>query len=174
MLYYVYRIPTPIERQHMRKLPSEVVNSTKKIVTTRWAVTGLKIPKWIYPLVIWVTAIRSLSYGLELLFTVTSNPISPMMSFAAVFGIQLWGLLMLIGVAFIILGLLFRISILITIGTLVSFAVWTAFSVILGIGYLDLNTGGRFVVAALATAITWGAFFIVQLNTLRLMGDDFE
>lgn len=173
MLYYMYYIPTPIERQHMRKLPSEVVNSTKKIVTSRWAVTGLKIPTWIYPLVIWVTAIRSLSYGFELLFTVTNNPISPMMTFAAAFGIQLWGTLMLIGAVLIIIGLITRVSILITVGTLISVAVWLAFSGVLAIGFLDVHAGGRFVVAALATAVTWGAFFVVQLNTLRLMGDDF-
>lgn len=153
----------------MLKLP-EVVKDTKGLLTTRWSVGGLKIPNWIYPLVLWVTLIRSISYGVELLLLITNNPIGPMMAFAAVFGIQLWGILMLAGALILILGLIFRLSILVTLGSLISMAVWACFGLVLGFGFIELHTGLRFVVTAFATAVTWFAFFMVQLNTIKQSG----
>lgn len=153
----------------MRKLP-EAMNGTKSIITSRWTVSGLKIPAWIYPTLLWTTIIRSFSYGIELLLSVTSNPISPLMAFANVFGIQLWGILMLAGVFILIIGLITRLSILVTIGTLLSAAVWLSFAAVLGIGAFELMAGFRFVIAALMTGITWLAFFSIQLNTYRFKG----
>lgn len=142
---------------------------TKKVLSTRWSASELHVPAWVINSVIYITILRSLSYGLEL-FLLVNNPVSPLMAFAAIFGLQTWGVLMLIGVGVLVIGLLFRNSITVTVGALICGAVWLAFGLTLGIGATNIGDGWRFVVAALSTAATWIIFFYIQLRTIRLNG----
>lgn len=153
----------------MRNQFSRVLSDTRKVLGTRWDTRSLVVPAWVINTIIYITLARSVAYGLEL-FLITSNPISPMMAFAAIFGLQVWGLLMLIAVVITLAGMLLKNSILVTVGVLLSAAIWTGFGVSLSIGFLNLGTGGRFVVAALATAATWVVFFSVQLKSIRING----
>jgi hypothetical protein len=120
--------------------------------------------------IIYITIVRSVSYGIELLFIVTSNPISPLMAYAAIFGIQVWGVLMLFAVAVMLAGIITKRSLFVTIGTLLCSAVWTGFSACLGFGWWSTGDGGRFFIAAAATAAMWFVFFLVQLKTIRKNG----
>lgn len=147
-----------------------VLADTKKVFSTRWSASELNVPAWVINSIIYITILRSLSYGLELFITYLSNPISPLMAFANILGIQTWGILMILGVVILLAGLMLRNSITITIGALLCAAVWTAFGLILGLGAIDIGTGWRFVIAALATAATWVLFFYIQLRTIRLNG----
>lgn len=154
----------------MRNQVSRVLSDTRKVLGTRWETRSLVVPPWVINAVIYITLARSVAYGIEL-FIVTSNPISPMMAFAAVgFGLQIWGLLMLIAVVITLFGILLKNSILVTVGVLFSAAIWTAFGASMTLGYINLGTGGRFAVAALATAATWVVFFLVQLKSIRTNG----
>ena len=148
----------------------KVVSDTKDVFRTKWSASEIKVPVWAIQMFLWITAARSLSYGFELLLLVSSNPISPLMAFANIFGLQVWGFLMLFSLAVFLVGVLTKRSVIVTIGTLLCSATWTAFGLSLGFGYLALGEGVRFVVAALATALTWIVFFIVQLRSLKLNG----
>lgn len=153
----------------MRNQFSRALSDTRKVLGTRWETRSLAIPPWVINAVIYITLARSVAYGIEL-FVVTSNPISPMMAFAAILGLQTWGLLMLITVLIVLSGMLLKNSILVTVGVLLSAAIWTGFGLSLTFGYINLGTGGRFVVAAVANAITWTIFFFVQLKSIRVNG----
>lgn len=139
---------------------------TKRVLTSRWSPHDLKLPAWVVRAFIYITIIRSFSYGAELLLT-ANEPLSSLMAFAGILGLQFWGIVMLIGVGLIVLGLLIRNSITVTLGALVNFAVWAGFGVVLTIGCFTLGTGGRFAVAALSTAATWLIFFIIQLKMIK-------
>lgn len=162
-------VPIQPEDTTMRNQISRVFSDTRKVLGTRWETKSLAVPSWVITAVIYITLARSVAYGVEL-FIVTSNPITPMMAFAAIFGLQVWGLLMLIAVLITLSGMLLKNSILVTVGTLLSAAIWTAFGLSLTLGFINLGTGGRFVVAALATAATWVVFFIIHLKAIRVNG----
>lgn len=153
----------------MRNQFSRVYSDTRKVLGTRWEPRSLQVPSWVINTIIYVTLARSVAYGLELVL-VTSNPVSPLMAFAAIFGLQVWGALMLTAVLITLSGMLMRNSILVTVGILFSAAVWTAFGLCMTLGFIHLGTGGRFAVAALATASTWVVFFIVHLKSITVNG----
>lgn len=148
----------------------KILEDTQDVFKTKWIASELVIAPWVINAIIYITVLRSFSYGLELLVLVTNNPISPLMAFAAIFGIQTWGVLMLISVFVLLIGVLTKRSLLVTIGTLFCTAVWTGFAICLGFGYWNVGDGGRFFVAAAATAATWFVFFLVQLKTIRKNG----
>lgn len=140
------------------------------VLLGRWSNQNLIIPNWVIHIIVWINVIRSFSYGAELFFIVSNNQISPLMAFANVFGIQLWGILMLVSVAIFILGMCLRSTSLLCLGSLCCLAVWTLFAFVLCIGALNLGEGGRFAIAAGATALTWIVFFSLQLSTIRRQG----
>lgn len=154
-----------MRKPHMKR----AVSDTRKVLAVRWDPKSLRVPAWVINAVIYITLARSFSYGIELL-VLTSNPIGPLMAFAAILGLQTWGVLMLIGCALLLIGIIFRSSILVTLGVLLSAGVWTAFSLTMGMGFIETGNGGRHVVAALATAATWVVFFLVQLKSIRKTG----
>lgn len=154
-----------MRNQHVTR----AVSDTRRVLETRWDPKNLRVPSWVINAVIYITLARSLSYGLELLLA-TSNPVTPLMAYAAIMGIQTWGLLMLIAAVILFVGLIIRSSILVTLGVLLSMAIWVAFGLSMALGWLALGTGGRHVVAALATGATWVVFFLVQLKSIRNSG----
>lgn len=162
-------LPIQPEDTAMRNQFSRVLSDTRKVLGTRWETRSLAIPPWVINAVIYITLARSVAYGIEL-FVVTANPVTPMMAFAAIFGLQVWGLLMLIAVVITLAGMLLKNSILVTVGVLLSAAIWTGFGLSLAFGFINLGTGGRFVVTALANAVTWTIFFFVQLKSIRVNG----
>lgn len=148
----------------------EVLQDTRDVFSTKWIVSELRVPAWAIHAFLYITLLRSLSYGIELIFIVTNNSITPLMAFAAIFGIQLWGFLMLAAALIFIIGVITKRTIILTIGTLLCAAVWTGFSLCLGFGWMGTGTGGRFFIAAAATAATWIVFFGTHLQTIRKNG----
>lgn len=142
----------------------------KGIFLSRWSNKELFIPNWAIHAVIWLVIVRTFSYGIELLLIVTNNPIGPLMAFANVFGIQLWGILMLGALLVFLLGMLTRSTLLLTLGALLCAAVWVSFACSLGVGAFALGTGWRFAIAAAATAGSWIVFFLTQLTTIKRRG----
>lgn len=167
MLYWFDRLT---EETNMRSNLKRVFGDTRKVISTRWATRDLYVPTWAINAVIYITLIRSFSYGVELSVLGNAAPATALASYTAVLGIHIWGILILIGVFVLFIGLLLRNSITITIGVLLCFAVWASFGLTLGYGALIVGTGLRFAIAALATAATWGVFFGLQLKTLRRNG----
>lgn len=147
-----------------------VFRDTKKVLSTRWSATHLFVPAWAVNAVIYITILRSLSYGLELFIAGNAASVSAQMAFVAILGIPTWGLLMVASVAVLLIGLWSRNTILVTVGTLLCSAIWVGFSLILCIGWAETGTGGRFAVAAISTALTWVVFFILQLKTIKRNG----
>lgn len=147
-----------------------VLRDTWKVFSTRWSPSDLNVPAWVVNAVIYITALRSFSYGMELFILGNSLLTGPLSAFTAILGIQIWGLLMIIAVVVLIIGLVIRNTMLVTIGSLLCVAVWAAFFLIMGIGWADVGYGGRHVVAAFSTAATWGIFFYLQLRSLRING----
>lgn len=143
---------------------------SKKVFSTKWSAANLHVPPWVLNAVIYITIIRSLAYGIELTIQGNAAVVSPLMAFVAIMGIQAWGILMLIGIAILIAGLIMRNTIIITIGALMCAAVWISFGLTLSIGFISLGTGGRHAVAALTTAATWAVFFVILLKTIKLNG----
>lgn len=148
----------------------KIFADTRAVFRTRWIASELIISPWVINAIIYITIFRSLSYGIELLFIVAANPISPLMAFAAIFGIQVWGILMIVSVLVLLIGVLTKRSLFVTIGTLLCSAVWTGFALCLGFGWMNIGSGGRFFIASAATAATWFVFFLVQLKSLRKNG----
>lgn len=153
----------------MSKNISRVLADTRRVLSLRSDARSMAVPPWAINAIIYITLARSVAYGVEL-FALTSNPVGPLMAFAAIFGLQTWGILMLVGAALILAGLLLKNSIIITIGALLSWVVWIAFGVSLTIGASALGTGARHAVAALASGSTWLVLFLVQLRTIRSRG----
>lgn len=147
-----------------------VVLDTTKVLSTRWSSKDLRIPSWAILTVIYITTLRSLAYGLELFLTASENPVTPLMAFVNVLGIETWGILITIGVVVLLIGLLFRSSVTVTFGALFCFAVWTGFALSLGIGSFSIGDGWRFAIQAIATAATWGVFFFLQVKSLAKNG----
>lgn len=147
-----------------------LLETTKDLFNVRWRVSELRVPGWVINAVVWIMAIRGLSYGIELI-TLVNNPISPLLAFAAVsFSLEVWGILLLIGVVILVLGLVLKRSIFVTIGSLVCLSVWGAFALSLGIGFYVLGTGGRFFVSAALNAAMHGLLFHVQLRNISKNG----
>lgn len=153
----------------MKERTSGALSGTKRIMGHRWSPTGIVIPPWVYNAVFIITLIRSLSYGVELIL-ISNTPLSSLMAFAAIMGLPQWGIIMLVGVGIICIGLIIRNSFVVTLGILISMAVWVAFGLILTRGMFIVGSGGRFAVAALATGATWVIFFVQQLKTIKLIG----
>lgn len=148
---------------------SRAVSGARRVVSIPWNPRALYMPPWAINAFIYITLMRSIAYGVELLVSV-NNPVGPLMAFAAIFGLQIWGIIMLVGATLVIIGMLTRSSILVTVGVLISFVVWLGFGSALGIGVYHLLTGGRHVVAALATAATWLVYFSIQLKSISASG----
>lgn len=146
------------------------ITTTKNTFKSRWSAHDLRIPAWVINAVIWITLARAFAYGMELFFYSAHNPISPLMAYADIFGIEMWGILMLIGVALLVLGIVTKLNILVTVGALFSAAVWIGFSLCIGIGWFNLGTGGRFFVNHFATASTWVLLFYLQLRHIKKNG----
>lgn len=143
---------------------------TKKVLSTRWSASELHVPAWVINAIIYITAFRSLSYGLELFILGSKASVNPLMGFTAIMGVNLWGLLMVVAIVVLLIGLWTKNSILVTIGTLLCGAIWVGFSLILCIGWATIGTGGRFAIAAMSTAATWAIFFVIQLISIRRNG----
>lgn len=151
-------------------MTSSLQNAVRGIFLNRWSNKQIVIPNWAIHTTIWLVIVRSLSYGLELFFIVANNPIGPLMAFANVFGLQLWGILMVAALLIFLLGLITRNTLLLTVGALLCAAVWMSFTCVLGIGALNLGQGWRYAIAAGATAGSWAVFFLVQLTTITRQG----
>jgi hypothetical protein len=158
------------EETSMRNNLTRVLGDTRKVISTRWHASGLHVPTWAINAIIYITLIRSFSYGVELfiLGNVASNTL--LATYTAILGIHVWGALMIVGALVLLIGLLLRNAITVTVGVLLCVAVWTAFALTLTYGALMVGTGLRFGIAALATAATWAVFFSLQLKTLRRNG----
>lgn len=154
----------------MRKNLTRVLGDARKVLSTRWATSGLHVPTWAINAVIYITLIRSFSYGVELFIMGSAAAVTPLMAFTAILGTSLWGALILASVLVLLIGLLLRNAITVTVGVLLCVAVWSAFGMTLTYGALLVGSGLRFAVAALATAATWAVFFSLQLKTLRRNG----
>lgn len=154
----------------MRNNLKRVLGDTRKVISTRWAASDLHVPSWAINAVIYITLIRSFSYGVELFILGNSASVTPLGFYTAILGIDLWGALMVAGVIVVLVGLLLRKTIIVTVGVLLCTAVWVSFGITLTFGALIVGTGLRFAVAALATAATWGVFFGLQLKTIRRNG----
>lgn len=153
----------------MEKRTTGALSGTKRVVVHKWAARDVYIPPWVYNTLIAITLIRSLSYGVELIL-IANAPLSNLMAFAAIMGLQQWGIIMLVGVGIVCLGMIIRNSFVIALGILINVAVWVAFGLILSLGWISLAAGGRFAVAALATGATWVIFFSQHLKTIKLIG----
>lgn len=154
----------------MKQNLHRVLGDTKKVLSTRWSASELRVPSWVINAIIYITILRSLSYGLELLILGSSATFVPVSSFMAILGIATWGFLMVLGVAVLIIGLMFRNAIIVTFGFLLCASVWVGFSLVLCVSWIDYGVGGRFAIAALCTAATWAMFFFVQLKAIRVNG----
>ena len=154
----------------MRNNLTRVLGDTRKVISTRWDASGLHVPTWAINAVIYITLIRSFSYGLELFILGNAAAVTPLMAFTAILGTGLWGALILGSVIVLFIGLVLRNSITVTVGVLLCVAVWSAFGLTLTYGALLVGTGLRFAIAALATAATWAVFFSLQLKSLRRNG----
>lgn len=154
----------------MRNNLKRVLGDTRKVISTRWAASGLSVPSWAINAVIYITLIRSFSYGVELFVLGNVAPSTALAAYTAILGIQTWGILILAGVLILFIGLLMRNVIAITFGVLLCVAVWSAFGLTLAYGALMVGTGLRFAIAALATAATWAVFFSLQLKMIRRNG----
>jgi hypothetical protein len=167
MLYWFDR---QTEETSMRNNLTRALGSTRKVISTRWAASALHVPAWAINAVIYITLIRSFSYGVELFILGNAAGTTAVAAYTAILGIQVWGALILVGVFVLLLGLLLRNAILVTVGVLLCVAVWSAFGLTITYGALLEGTGLRFAIAALATAATWGVFFGLQLKALRRNG----
>lgn len=154
----------------MMEALKRVLGDTRKVFSTRWSPSALHVPNWAINAVIYITLIRSLSYGLELFIIGDAVGVTQLAFYTSVLGIGFWGLLMLIGVVVLIIGLVLRKSIVVTIGILLCFAVWMAFGLTITYGAVMVGFGARHAIAALATAVTWGIFFKLQLSSIRRNG----
>ena len=154
----------------MRNNLTRVLGDTRKVISTRWAAKELHVPTWAINAVIYITLIRSFSYGVELFILGSAASSTALASYTAILGIHVWGALILAGVLVLLIGLITRNAIAVTVGVLLCVAVWTAFALTLTYGALMVGTGLRFAIAALATAATWAVFFSLQLKTLRRNG----
>jgi hypothetical protein len=167
MLYWFDHLT---EETSMRNNLKRVLGDTRKVISTRWAVSELHVPSWAINAVIYITLIRSFSYGVELFILGNAAPYTALGAYTAVLGIHIWGALILGGVLILFAGLLLRNAIVITVGVLLCVAVWSSFGLTLTVGALIVGSGLRFAIAALATAATWAVFFGLQLKTLRRNG----
>jgi hypothetical protein len=147
-----------------------ILGDTKKVFATRWSASELRVPSWVVNAIIYITILRSLSYGLELFILGNMAAVNPVSAFVAVLGISTWGFLILLALAVLLVGLIFRSAIIITFGALLCSAVWVGLSLVLCVGWIDYGTGGRFAIAALCTAATWAVMFFVQLKAIRVNG----
>lgn len=154
----------------MRNNLKRVLGDTRKVISTRWSASELYFPTWAINAVIYITLIRSLSYGVELFVLGDAASTIGLAAYTAVLGINMWGALILVGVFVLLIGLLTRNAITVTVGVLLCFAVWSAFALTITYGALVVGTGLRFGIAALATAAIWAVFFGLQLKTLRRNG----
>lgn len=154
----------------MRNNLKRALGDTRKVISTRWTASGLHVPSWAINAVIYITLIRSFSYGVELFLLGNAAPATALSSYTAILGIHVWGILILIGVFVLLIGLLLRNTITITMGVLLCFAVWAAFGLTITYGALIVGSGLRFAIAALATAATWAVFFSLQLKAIRRNG----
>lgn len=153
----------------MRNRMKRVYSDTRKVVSSRWEPASLQFPSWAVSAVVYITLARSLAYGLEL-FILVNSPTTPLMAFAAIMGLQTWGILMLVAVAITLIGMIARNSIVVTVGMLFSAAIWTAFGLSFVFGWASLGYGLKNAVAALATAATWVIFFAIQLKAISING----
>jgi hypothetical protein len=167
MLYWVDHLS---EETSMRNNLKRVLGDTRKVISTRWSASNLHVPSWAINAVIYITLIRSFSYGVELFILGNSAAVSPLAVYTAILGIHIWGALILVGVLVLSTGLLLRNSIVVTVGVLLCVAVWASLGITLTFGALVVGTGLRFAIAALATAATWAVFFGLQLKTIRRNG----
>lgn len=147
-----------------------VLGDTRKVISTRWAVSDLHLPVWAINAVIYITLIRSFSYGVELTILGNSAATTAVGAYTAILGIHIWGILILIGVFAVLAGMLLRNAIIVTLGVLLCTAVWASLGITLAFGALMVGTGLRFAIAALSTAATWAVFFALQLKTIRRNG----
>lgn len=154
----------------MRNNLKRVLGDTRKVISTRWAASDLHLPAWAINAVIYITLIRSFSYGVELFILGNSASVSPVAAYTAILGIHIWGILILVGVLAVIVGMLSRNAIAVTMGVLLCTAVWVSLGITLTFGALMVGTGLRFAIAALSTAATWAVFFALQLKTIRRNG----
>lgn len=154
----------------MRTKLTHVLGDARKVISTRWDPKGLHVPTWVINAIIYVTLIRSFSYGVELFILGNGVAITPLMFFTATLGTSTWGALILVGVLVLFIGLLLRNAITVTLGVLLCVAVWSALGMTIVLGALMVGTGFRFAVAALATAATWAVFFSLQLKSIRRNG----
>lgn len=154
----------------MRTNLKRVLGDTRKVITTRWAASELHVPSWAINAVIYITLIRSFSYGVELTILGNSATVSPVAAYTAILGMHVWGILILVGVLAVLAGMLTRNAIVVTMGVLLCSAVWVSLGITLTFGALLAGTGLRFALAALATAATWAVFFALQLKTIRRNG----
>jgi hypothetical protein len=154
----------------MKQNLNRVLGDTKKVLSTRWSASELRVPAWVVNAIIYITVLRSLSYGLELFILGSAAAVNPISSFVAVLGISTWGFLIVLGVVVLLIGLILRNAIIVTFGALLCSAVWVGLSLVLCVGWIDYGSGGRFAIAALCTAATWAVFFFVQLKAIRING----
>lgn len=154
----------------MKQNLQRVLGDTKKVLSTRWSASELRVPAWVINAIIYITVLRSLSYGLELFVLGATASVTPISTFVAILGISTWGFLIVMGVVVLIIGLMLRNAIIVTFGALLCAAIWVGFSLVLCVGWIDYGTGGRFAIAALCTAATWAVFFFVQLKAIRVNG----
>lgn len=147
-----------------------IAHDTRRVFSTKWSSKELHVPAWAISAIIYITAIRSFVYGMELLFLGNASGANTLLSYVAIMGIPTWGVLMVGSVLVLILGLILRNTMIITIGALLCSAVWSAFGLLLCVGWVNVGNGGRFAIAALATAATWSIFFHLQLKSIRTNG----
>lgn len=152
----------------MSKL-KEVLLDTKEVFSTRWAPETLRVPSWVVSAMIWITWARTVSYGLELML-IDNLSLSGILLYADLFGVANWGLFLLVAAVVLAIGLLSRNAMVVTIGTLLSGSIWLGFSLVMGFGWANTGTGGRFFAAAFLTALTWAIFFFLQIKSFKKNG----
>lgn len=153
---------------HMQIIKKSLLNS-KEVWKTRWSTSGIVVGPWVLQAILWVVLVRSTTYGLELIM-LANNPVSQVMAFAGVLGLPVWGWLILSGVVITVLGICTRNLLIVTLGTLMSFGVWIAFSGVVAVGAFTAAAGIRFAVNALCTAGVWLTIFILHLNAIKRVG----
>lgn len=147
-----------------------VLSGIREVMSTKWNAANLAIAPWALNSFISIVIIRSLAYGLELMLVNTADPVSQLMSFAAVMGISTWGLLMLISLAIVIAGLVFRNMVVTTIGILSCVTVWSGFSLIVCIGWISIGHNGRYAITSMCTAAVWVVLFLMHLKSIKTHG----
>lgn len=147
----------------------EVLSDTKEVFSTRWTPGSLRVPSWVVSAMIWITWARTISYGLELML-INDTRLSGILLYADLVGVAYWGISLLIASVVLAIGLISRNAMVVTIGTLLSGAVWLGFSLTMGFGWANTGTGGRFFAAAFLTALTWAIFFFLQIKSFKKNG----